>query len=141
MTYTPEEARRDHAAMYHKPPAKRKGKTPEAKVAEKIDEYLEKIGFYVLRTGAGVTKFDDRYVTIGRAGTHDRTCCAPGGYFVSIEIKSKRGKARANQLRQAAFIERRGGLVIMEPRSVADVRAALVARFGEDVVRGWERNG
>ena len=41
------------------------------------------------------------------------------------------------QRRFQARVEALGGLYILA-RSVADVRAALVGRFGEEVVRGWE---
>lgn len=132
------EAQKRRDAQRPKTATKRSGKTPEAKVSAQIDKYLERLDFYVLRTSAGMTEIEGRKFSFGRAGTHDRTCCAPGGYYVSIEIKSRSGKAKANQLRQAEFIARRGGLVIMEPRSVADVRAALVQRFGEGKVLEWE---
>lgn len=118
-------------------PKKRSGKTPEAKVSAAIDTYLKQLDFYVLRTSAGMAEIDGRKMSIGRAGTHDRTCCAPNGAYVSIEIKSAIGTPTPAQLRQREFIERRHGLVIIA-RSPADVRAALVARFGEDVVKGWE---
>lgn len=120
------------------PAKKRKGATPEAKVSAQIDKYLAKLGFYVLRTSAGMATIDGRKIQMGRAGTHDRTCCAPNGHYVSIEIKSETGAPTDAQLRQKEFIERRGGLVIVA-RSAADVRLALVARFGETVVSGWER--
>lgn len=126
-----------HAVRRPPTPKKRSGTTPEAKVSNAIDRYLKQLGFYVLRTSAGMAEIDGRKMSIGRAGTHDRTCCAPGGCYVSIEIKSAAGTPTPAQLRQKEFIERRGGLVIVA-RSTDDVRAALVARFGEATVCGWE---
>lgn len=137
MTTYDEERARTHA-LYHKPqPKKRSGKTPEALVSAAIDKYLEKLDFYVLRTSAGMAEIDGRTIQIGRAGTHDRTCCSPMGHYISIEIKSASGKPTPDQERQRLFIERRHGLVIIA-RSVADVRAALVERYGETTVRIWE---
>jgi len=138
---TPDEARdiarATHAAMYPPKPKRRTGKTPEAKVSEQIDKYLKQLDFYVLRTSAGMAEIGGRKIALGRTGGHDRTCCAPNGCYVSIEIKSATGTPTPAQLRQREFIERRKGLVIIA-RSAADVRAGLVARFGEAVVRGWE---
>lgn len=133
------EARARRAAQRPKPTTTRKGQTPEAKAAEDIDKYLKQLDFYVIRTSAGLAEIGGRKIQIGRKGQHDRTCCAPGGYFVTIEIKSERGTPTPAQLRQQRFIERRGGLVIMGARSRADVRAALVARFGEEQVALWEQ--
>ena len=79
-------------------PKKRSGKTPEAKVSEACDALLEKLGFYVIRTSAGLTDFDGRKMQIGRKGQHDRTCCAPDGRFVSIELKSATGTPSDAQL-------------------------------------------
>ena len=119
------------------PTKKRSGSTPEAKVSASIDTYLELLDFYVLRTSAGMANFDGRQVQIGRKGTHDRTCCAPNGRYVSIEIKSKTGTPTPAQLRQRTFILRRNGVVII-PHSVAELRAGLVDAFGEQTVNDWE---
>lgn len=139
MTYTPEEARRDHAAMYHKPPAKkRKGKTPEAKVSTAVDNYLKKIGAITIRTNAGAWQDDSGHWIMGaKAGTADKTVCLPGGHFAGLEVKSATGTQTDAQKRWQARVEGLGGLYILA-RSVADVRTALVARFGEAVVKGWE---
>lgn len=141
-TYTPEEARRDHAAMYHKPPAKKRaGKTPEAKVKNAVDAYLKKLSVINIRTNAGSWQDESgRWIYGAKAGTSDRVVCLPNGVFCAIEDKSTTGKQSDAQTRFQQRVESLGGLYILA-RSVADVRAALVARFGEDVVRGWERNG
>jgi hypothetical protein len=62
--------------------------------------------------------------------------CLPGGYFAAVEAKATTKQSEAQQKYQAR-VEALGGLYILA-HSAADVRAALVARFGEDVVRGWE---
>jgi hypothetical protein len=119
---------------------KRPGATPEAKVAKAIDSYLEQLDFYVLRTSAGMAQIGDRKMSMGRVGTHDRTCCAPNGRFVSIEIKSAAGSPSDAQLRQKGFIQRRNGIVII-PHSVAELRAGLVDAFGAQTVADWEKLG
>jgi len=123
-----------------KPKPKRTGKTPEAKVSDAIDDYLTELDFYVIRTSAGFTRIEDRAIQIGRKGQHDRTCCAPNGRFVSIEIKSATGTPSPAQLRQRDFIMRRNGIVII-PHGVAELRAGLVAAFSEQVVSDWEKLG
>ena len=91
----------------------RRGATPEAKVSKAIDAYLELLDFYVLRTSAGMAQIEGRKMSMGRIGTHDRTCCAPNGRYVSIEIKSAKGSPSPAQLRQNEFIQRRNGIVII----------------------------
>lgn len=137
---TPDEiqARAAHAAMYHKPtPKKRSGKTPEALVSAAVDRYLKKIGAINIRTNAGAWQDESgHYIQGAKAGTSDKTCCVAGA-FVAIETKSATGKLTDAQQRYQARVERLGGLYIAA-RSAADVRAALVARFGEATVRQWE---
>jgi hypothetical protein len=137
MTATPEEIARARGMRRYSQP-KRSGKTPEAKVSAAIDKYLKRLGFYVLRTGAGMAEIDGRKIQIGRTGGHDRTCCAPNGRFVSIEIKAPGGKPTDAQLRQRDFILLRQGVVII-PDSVPALRAGLVVAFGETEVARWER--
>ncbi len=137
---TPDEMRREaqltHAAMYPRPKPKRKH--PEAKVSASVDAYLKKIGAIAIRTNAGSWQDEQGHWIMGaKAGTSDKTCCLPNGIFCAVETKSARGRLSDAQQRYQARVERLQGIYI-EARSVADVRAGLVARFGEDVVRGWE---
>ena len=116
----------------------RHGATPEAKVSKAIDSYLELLDFYVLRTSAGMAQIEGRKMSMGRIGTHDRTCCAPGsGRFVSIEIKSAKGHASPAQLKQRDLILRRNGIVII-PHSKEELREGLIEAFGEQCVKDWE---
>jgi hypothetical protein len=136
---TPEqiEARARHAAMYPKAKPKRTGKTPEAKVKAEVERGLAKIGALVLRTGAGLMVVGDRKFSIGRTGGSDLTALLPGGWWLSVETKAGHGKLTDLQRRYQASVEARGG-VFVEARGWADVRAALVARFGETTVNEWE---
>lgn len=119
------------------PTPKRSGSTPEAKVTKAIRAYLTTIGAHVLRTGAGVAEFNGRKVQIGQAGCSDLSCCI-AGVFVAIEIKSLTGQTTPAQDTYLVRVRRAGGLALVA-RSAADVRAALVQRFGEAVVAEWEQ--
>ena len=48
----------------------------EQKLQKKIIDYLEKIGFYVVKT-----------ITCNKKGVPDILACAPDGVFVAIEVK------------------------------------------------------
>lgn len=129
-----------HRAMYHKPPAKKRtGKTPEAKVSAAIDRYLTKIGALVLRTSAGLAEIEGRKIQIGQPGVSDRTCCLPNGYFCAIEIKATTKPTEAQE-RYLLSVKARNGVEVVA-YSVADLRAALVTRFGAATVEGWEKSG
>lgn len=125
-------------AAVRRPPTKKRTKTPEAKVSTAIDKYLTKIRAINIRTNAGFWQDDAGRTIMGaKAGTADKHVCVPGGYFVAIEAKATTKQSEA-QARYQARVEALGGLYILA-RSAADVRAALVARFGEEVVAQWER--
>jgi hypothetical protein len=131
----------DYTATYvarNRPtPKKRTGKTSEALVSAAVDRYLKKIGAINIRTNAGAWQDEAGYYIQGaKAGTSDKTCCIAGA-FVAIETKSATGKLTEAQERYQARVTRLGGLYIVA-RSAGDVRSALVTRFGESVVKGWE---
>lgn len=128
-----------HVALNRDTP-KRRGKTPEAKVAEACVKWLELLDFYVLRTGAGMVDYEGRKVQVGRAGGHDYTCCAPNGRFVSMETKSATGKPTEGQLRQRNFIKRRNGIVTI-PHSLDELKADMIAAFGAQTIADWETLG
>lgn len=120
-------------------PPKRTTRTPEAKVKAQVDAYLKKIGAINIRTNAGSWKDDSGNVIMGaKAGTSDHTCCLPGGAFCAIEDKAAHGRLSDAQKRYRERVEAMGGIYI-EARSAADVRAALVAIYGEATVKGWEK--
>jgi hypothetical protein len=145
---TPEEIKAaaiaSHRAMYHKPPAKKRtGKTPEAKVSAAIDKYLKKIGALSLRTSAGLAEIEGRKIQIGQKGVSDRTVCLPAvngvAAFCAIEIKATTKPTLAQQ-QYLNRVRTLGGLALVA-YSVADVRAALIERFGLATVEGWEAGG
>lgn len=132
------EMRARREAMRPKAPAKRKGKTPEAKVKAQIDAYLKKIGAINVRTNSGYWQDEHgNYILGAKAGTADNIACI-GGIFTAIEAKSATGTQTEAQQRFQARVEALGGLYILA-RCAADVRAALVARFGEEQVARWEQ--
>lgn len=137
MTDLADEARRNHAAMYPKKAKKRAGATPEGKVKAEVERYLKTIGALSLRTGAGLVVVGDRKFSTGRAGGSDLTVLLQGGFWLSVETKSASGTLSDLQRRYGEKVTALGGLFVVA-RSSADVRAALVARFGETTVKGWE---
>lgn len=141
---TPDEARAHAAAsqraMYHTPkPKRRNGVTPEAKVTAKVNKYLDSLGCINLRTGAGSAEIDGRRISIGLAGTSDRTACLPNGMFCAVECKATTGLS-PRQRRYLDRVHALGGVAIVA-RSVEELRAGLVAAFGEAVVTDWETSG
>lgn len=148
-TLTPEqwqiEARARRDAQRPKAPAKRRGKTPEAKVKGQVDAYLKGLGVINIRTNAGSWQGEDgRWIYGAKAGTADRVVCLPGSLsggracFAAIEDKSATGKLSESQRRYRARVESLGGIYIVA-HSAADVRAALVAEFGEQAVSNLEQ--
>lgn len=128
------DTQRNHAR--YTPP--KRGPGPEAKVSAAVDRYLKKIKVINIRTNAGSWADEQGNMIMGaKAGTSDKTCCI-AGVFVAIETKSATGTQSEAQQRYQARVESLGGLYILA-KSSADVRAALVARFGETVVKGWEK--
>lgn len=120
-------------------PPKRTTRTPEAKVKAQVDAYLKKIGAINIRTNAGSWSDDNGNTIMGaKAGTSDHTCCLPGGAFCAIEDKAEKGRQSDPQKKYQARVEAMGGIYILA-RSASDVRAALIALYGETVVKGWEK--
>lgn len=125
----------------HKPTAKkRSGATPEAKVLRACIDYLELIGCYVNRTGAGLIEVDGRTIRMGRTGGLDLTCCTPHGCYLAVDAKSATGKPSDGQLKQRELIEARGGVALF-PRSKDELRAGLCAAYGPQRIAQWEVNG
>lgn len=132
------EAAKRRDAQRPKQPRKRAGKTPEAKVSAEIDRYLKQIGAITIRTNAGAWQDETGHWIMGaKAGTSDKVLCLRGGHFAGLEVKSSSGRQTEAQQRFQARVEALGGLYILA-RGKADVRAALVQRFGEGVVASWE---
>lgn len=57
--------------------------TPEARIKQRINHYLDVITRVNLRTGAGAARIGERYLTIGAPGTSDQC-----GRFVAVEVKA-----------------------------------------------------
>lgn len=131
------EMRARREAQRPKQPTKRKGATPEAKVKAEVERYLKQIGALSLRTGAGLVVVGDRKFSTGRSGGSDLTVLLPGGFFAAIETKAPSGRLTDLQRRYGEKVTALGGLFV-EARGKGDVRAALVGRFGEAVVKAWE---
>lgn len=139
---TPEQIQHHAAAsqraMYHAPkPKQRAGQTPEAKVSKAVEKYLTGIGCLVHRANAGFWRDASGHVIRGMsAGTADFIGALPNAVFLAVECKATTGTT----LLQRRYLDRvtaLGGVAIVV-HSVEELRAGLVAAFGESVVAGWE---
>lgn len=128
-----------HAAMYKSKPKKRSGQTPEARVTAQVNKYLDSLGCLNIRTGAGSVEIDGRRISIGLAGTSDRTVCLPNGMFCAVECKATTDLS-PRQRKYLDKVHRLGGVAIVA-RCKEDVRQGLVERFGETTVTAWEASG
>lgn len=140
---TPDEIRQ-HAqagqrAMYKRQPKKRSGQTPEAKVTAQVNKYLDSLGCLNIRTGAGSVEIAGRRISIGLAGTSDRTVCLPNGMFCAVECKATTDLS-PRQRRYLDRVRSLGGVAIVA-HCKEDVRTGLVERFGEATVAAWEAGG
>ena len=125
----------------HKPtPKKRSGSTPEAKVLKACIDYLELLGCYVSRTGAGLVQVDGRTISMGRTGQLDIVACTPHGCYLSVDAKSAKGKISDAQQKQRDLIEARGGVALF-PHSVDELRAGLCVAYEPQRIAQWEANG
>lgn len=121
-------------------PAKKKYKKPEGNIQKDCTEYMERLGFIVLRTNAGVVKTEaGNYFHGIQDGGADLHCCA-WGWFLAVETKAPKKGLRADQQAYQAKVEATGGTYI-EAHSVAELRAGLVAAYGPQRVEAWEAQG
>lgn len=117
------------------PRRKRSGATPEAKVAAKVNAYLDAITRVNLRTGAGAVRAEGRYITIGQKGTSDRTVCLRGR-FVAVETKATTDLT-PDQIAYRDKVLEEGGIYITA-YNVDDLRAGLAAAFGAAQLAAWD---
>lgn len=121
-------------------PAKRTGKTPEAKVSAACDAYLKTLGCINIRANAGSWADESGHMIMGaKAGTSDKILCI-AGRFVALEIKAARGVQSDAQKRFQGRVTALGGLYILA-HSVDELRSALVAAFGAQTIADLETLG
>jgi len=102
--------------------------TEEGAVVQACLEYLGIYGAFVWRNNTGSLKDKiNRPVFFGKPGSSDILGLLPGGRFIAVECKSKKGKLSENQKDFLAEVERLGGLAIVA-RSVDDIMKAVEGR-------------
>lgn len=89
----------------------------EQTIQSKIIKWLEKEGFYVIKT-----------ITCNRAGVPDIIACAPGGLFVAIEVKTPTGRVSKLQEVHVRKINYTGGIAFIA-RSLQEVKLALNGKY------------
>jgi hypothetical protein len=118
-------------------PAKKKYKKPEGDIQKACTEYMEHLGFIVMRTNAGVIKIaEGQYFHGVPEGYADLHCCA-WGLFLAVETKAPKKDLKPKQEEYRAKVEAKGGTYIA-PHSVAELRTGLVAAYGLQRVAQWE---
>lgn len=137
-------ARNWDAQMHHTPknttPAKKKYKKPEGDIQAKCVEFMEMLGFVVLRTNAGVWRTaEGNYIHGIQEGGADLHCNAWGA-FLAVETKAPKKGLRPKQREYRDKVEARGGTYIA-PHSVEELRAELCAAYGPQRVGQWETEG
>ena len=85
----------------------------EQAIQSKIIKWLEKEGYYVVKT-----------ITCNRAGVPDILACSPAGRFVGIEVKTPTGVVSKLQEVHIRRINEAGGLAMIA-RSLKEVQEAL----------------
>jgi hypothetical protein len=95
--------------------------TEEGSVVKACLDYLAVYGAYVWRNNSGCLRdIKKRPVFFGKPGSADIIGVLPGGRFIGVECKSKKGRLSEKQKEFLASIEEMGGLAIVA-RSVDDV--------------------
>jgi Holliday junction resolvase len=85
----------------------------EQTIQSAIIKWLEKEGFYVIKT-----------ITCNKAGVPDIIACAPGGLFVAIEVKTPTGRVSKLQEVHVRKINNAGGIAFIA-RSLPEVKLRL----------------
>jgi len=103
--------------------------TEEGSVVQACLEYLRIYGAFVWRSNTGCLRDKtNRPVYFGKPGSSDVIGLLPGGRFICVECKSKKGKLSEKQKEFLAEVEKLGGLAIVA-RSVDDVIKAVEKRY------------
>jgi hypothetical protein len=104
--------------------------TEEGAVVQACLEYLRIYGALVWRNNTGALKDKTgRPVYYGKLGSADILGLLPGGRFIAVECKSKKGKLSEKQKDFLAEVEQLGGIAIVA-RSVEDVMNSVKNRNG-----------
>jgi hypothetical protein len=100
--------------------------TPEGRVKADCLRYLDRLGVTAWNNPTGAVRVrGGRWLHFGRKGSADILGCLPGGRFLAVEVKSKRGRLSPEQRRFLADISGLGGVAVVA-RSCRDIEAALL---------------
>jgi len=95
--------------------------TEEGAVVKACLEWLNIYGAFVWRNNTGCLKDKtERPVFFGKPGSADIIGVLPGGRFIAVECKAKKGKLSEKQKEFLTNVEEMGGLAIVA-RSIDDV--------------------
>jgi len=96
---------------------------PEGMIVYECLRWLLDQGYYVWRNATGACKIGRRWMRFGFKGSGDIIGLTKTGHFLSVEVKSPKGRLRPEQAVFMARVNREGGKALVA-RSVADLKEA-----------------
>lgn len=107
------------------------GSVKESVIQADIMAWLKTTGLMFWRSNSGSLFLRGRHINLGPLGCADISMVVhPTGRFVGLEVKSKRGKIRKDQVAYAEGLTKQGGLYFIV-RSVDDAKRAVAMCLGE----------
>lgn len=106
------------------------GSVPERVIQAQILDWLKDSGVLHWRANSGIAFTGHRRIFLGPDGMPDIVLLAPpNGKFVGLEVKSKNGSVRKDQVAFAKKISDVGGMYFIV-RSLTDAKAATAQALG-----------
>ncbi len=106
------------------------GSVPEKYIQASILNWLKTTGYQFWRANSGTVWVHGRRVFLGPDGMPDIVVIIPPkGIFLGLEVKSKNGKVRKDQIEFAKKLTEAGGLYSIV-RSLSDAQAATAEAVG-----------
>ena len=97
---------------------------PEKEFQRAALEYLRMCGCVVWPMTSGLLKRGGRYIRTGPTGAPDIVGLVPGGRFIGVECKTRRGRLTTKQAEFLDAISAAGGIAV-EARTLDDITEAL----------------
>ena len=95
----------------------------ESAIQRTIIDYLERMGFIVIRTNAGRIYHKGHMIRLAAKGTSDLVACSPEGRFWALEVKAD-APITQDQLDFLEKVRSKGGVAEIV-RGVKDVRTVI----------------
>jgi hypothetical protein len=107
--------------------------TSEGRVKAGVLRYLERRGFYCWNNPTGAVQVrPGRWLHFGKKGSSDILGCLPGGRFLAVETKARRGRLAPEQQEFLDRIRGMGGLALVAHNWKEVDRALRDAGYNND---------